>query len=112
MCVQVWQPRSGGDADGRVVVLPPDAFFPTWDPMQQNAFREHCAAVFQSVRDRAAKAKSALMHAAQNALRDAAHNATPAVKPGAAVAMGQAATKAAANKEKENKGATQQQQQE
>ena len=36
------------------MVLPPDAFFPTWDPMQTNTLRQKCA-----------KGVSASLHAAR-----------------------------------------------
>ena len=38
-----WHRQHREDATERVVVLPPDAFFPTWDPMQTNTLRQKCA---------------------------------------------------------------------
>ena len=35
-------PGGAGHAGGGVVVVPPDAFFPTWDPMQAGTFRQRC----------------------------------------------------------------------
>ena len=48
--VDTWHRRHGAGGGG-VVVLPPDAFFPTWDPMQAGTFQSRCAVPGRNVRD-------------------------------------------------------------
>lgn len=37
------QARNGCSVGGGVVVVAPDVFFPTWDPMQRSTFRQRCS---------------------------------------------------------------------
>jgi len=46
-----WTGRHGGDAGG-VVVVPPDTFYPTWDPMQAETFRQRCRSQASSMTTR------------------------------------------------------------
>ena len=44
--VDTWHARhGGGPSGGGVMVVEPDVFYPTWDPMQHATFRQRCAQV-------------------------------------------------------------------
>ena len=41
--VNAWHSRHASAYASGVLIVPPDVFFPTWDPMQRNTFRQRCA---------------------------------------------------------------------
>ena len=54
---QAREPKASGS--GAVVVVPPDTFFPTWDPMQAVSFRQRCEGRAWATRNKELAAASA-----------------------------------------------------